>query len=108
MRKDDVVGDRDPLGRKASRASADGAACGSARKIDTATMRAVSPLPPPEEVFIDWLMSLPHGASIERAARRQIALIDQRVSLHPDVQCLRTLLVAVAGATHWQRPVSNL
>lgn len=78
------------------------------RQIDAATMRSISPLPPPEEVFIDWLMSLPHGASIERAARQQIALIDRRTQLHPDVQCLRTLLVAVAGATHWQKPVSNL
>jgi hypothetical protein len=77
-------------------------------QIDAATMRSISPLPPPEEVFIDWLMSLPHGAGIETAARRQIALIDRRSSLHPDVQCLRTLLVVVAGATHWQKPVANL
>jgi hypothetical protein len=61
-----------------------------------------------EEVFIDWLMSLPHGANIETAARRQIALIDRRTPLHPDVQCLRTLLVAVAGPTHWQKAVANL
>ena len=83
---------------------------GSTRELhslDAATLRAISPLPPPEEVFIDWLMSLPHGANIEGAARRQIALIDERGSVHPHVQCLRTLLVAVAGATHWQKPVSN-
>ena len=79
-----------------------------ARKLDAVTLRAISPLPPPEEVFIDWLMSLPHGANIEGAARRQIALIDRRGTMHPHVQCLRTLLVAVAGATHWQKPVSNL
>lgn len=78
------------------------------RAIEFETMRAISPLPPPEEVFIDWLMSLPHGASIEAAAQRQIALIDRRKSLHPDVQCLRTLLVAVAGTAHWRKPVSNL
>lgn len=78
------------------------------RVIEPETMRAISPLPPPEEVFIDWLMSLPHGESIEAAAQRQIALIDRRTSLHPDVQCLRTLLVAVAGTAYWRKPVSNL
>lgn len=55
-----------------------------------------------------WLMSVPHGADLEEAARQQIALIDRRAPLHPDVRSLRTLLVAVAGTAAWQRPVSNL
>lgn len=67
-------------------------------RVKAATMASVSPLPPPEEVFIDWLMSVPHGADIEEAACRQIALIDRQESLHPDVHHLRTLLLAVAGS----------
>ena len=73
-----------------------------------ATMAAISPLPPPEEVFADWLLSVPHGADLRHAARRQIALIDRRRSLHPDVQVLRVLLAAVAGTGVWTPPVSNL
>lgn len=79
-----------------------------ARCVDASTMASVSPLPPPEEVFFDWLMALPHDACIETAARRQIALIDRHDLPHADVQRLRLLLVAVAGAACWSRPVSNL
>lgn len=57
----------------------------------------ISPLPPPEEVFVDWLMSVPPHACLEDEARRQVELIDSRPTLHPDVRCLRALLVAVAG-----------
>jgi len=67
------------------------------RPLDPRTMAAISPLPPPEEVFVDWLMSVPHGADLATAARRQIELIDRRMPLHPHVQCLRMLLVAVEG-----------
>ena len=48
------------------------------RSLDAATMRVISPPPPPEEVFIDWLMSVPHDADLEAAARCKIALIDRR------------------------------
>ncbi|MBN9066880.1 MAG: hypothetical protein J0H60_10555 [Rhizobiales bacterium] len=78
------------------------------RRIDRETMARISPLPPPEEVFADWLLSLPHDADIEAAAKRQIELIDRRVAFHPDVQCLRMLLVAVAGDGYWHSPVRNL
>lgn len=57
----------------------------------------VSPLPPPEEVFADWLLSVPHGADLAAAARRQVELIDDRGRSNPDIACLRMLLVAVAG-----------
>jgi len=77
------------------------------RPLDHKAMRAVSPLPPPQEVFLDWLMSVPHGADLAAAARRQIALIDRRMPFHPDVQCLRMLLVAIAG-DGGQRPLRNL
>ncbi|MEO5325199.1 hypothetical protein PV773_17940 [Mesorhizobium sp. CC13] len=77
------------------------------KKLDGKTMAAISPLPPPEEVFIDWLMSVPPGTSIEAAARWQIAVIDSRGLLHQDVQVLRTLLAAVAGRGHWVRPPFN-
>lgn len=79
-----------------------------ARRITAATMAAVSPLPPPEEVFMDWLLSVPHGADLQRAACSQIALIDRRCSFHPDVQALRVLLAAIAGGGVWAAPVSNL
>lgn len=78
------------------------------RRIDRETMARISPLPPPEEVFADWLLSLPHDTDIEAAAKRQIELIDRGVAFHPDVQCLRMLLVAVAGEGVWQRPSRNL
>jgi hypothetical protein len=76
--------------------------------INQRILASISPLPPPEEVFADWLLSVPHGASLEVAARKQIALIDRRKSLHPDVLHLRTLLVAVAGDCSWRKPTANL
>lgn len=79
----------------------------TARDPDAAPTRArlphprgtsrVSPLPPPDEVFADWLLSVPHGEDLAAAARRQVELIDDRGQSHPDVACLRMLLVAVAG-----------
>ena len=69
------------------------------RPLTRETLRTISPLPPPEEVFADWLMALPQGACIEAAARREIARIDGSNLFHPDLQCLRMLLVAVAGST---------
>lgn len=72
-------------------------------------MAAISPLPPPEEIFIDWLMSVPADDCLEAAARYQIEIIDRSpVLLHPDVRHLRTLLVAVAGEAEWPMPISNL
>jgi hypothetical protein len=71
-------------------------------------MARISPLPPPDEVFADWLVSVPHGSDIETAAKRQIAIIDGRASLHPDVACLRALLVAVAGGGGWPGPLPNV
>jgi len=78
------------------------------RRTSAATLRAVSPLPPPEEVFADWLLSVPHDADLEAAARGEIALIDGCGTLHPDVQRLRTLLAVVAGASAWPTRVRNL
>lgn len=78
------------------------------RWIDHKVMATISPLPPPEEVFIDWLMSVPHDADLEEAARRKIAVIDRCGPLHPDVFKLRTLLAVVAGTSAWPKPVSNL
>ena len=66
------------------------------RPLRASEMARVSPLPPPDEVFADWLLSVPHGADIAAAARRQVELIDARATAHPDVACLRLLLVAVA------------
>lgn len=83
-------------------------AAGRRRQADPETIAVVSPLPPPEEVFIDWLLSVPYGAKLETAARRQVALIDRHAPLHPDVLILRTLLAAVAGSGGWSKQVSNL
>lgn len=77
------------------------------RRIDRKAMAAISPLPPPDEVFVDWLLSVPANDCLEAAARYQIEIIDRSaVLLHPDVRHLRTLLVAVAG--DWTNPTSNL
>lgn len=78
------------------------------RKIGPRTMAKISPLPPPEEVFADWLMALPHDACLQTAARGEIARIDRSNLLHPDLQCLRLLFVAIAGSAPWQRPAPNL
>ena len=70
---------------------------GRSRPLRADGAARVSPLPPPDEVFADWLLSVPHGADIATAARRQVELIDGWGRSHPDVACLRMLLVAVAG-----------
>jgi hypothetical protein len=68
------------------------------RPLRESEMARVSPLPPPDEVFADWLLSVPPGADIKAEARRQVEIIDARASAHPDIACLRLLLVAVAEA----------
>lgn len=86
----------------------DDAVIAARRPLGPTTLARISPLPPPEEVFFDWLASVPHGACVEEAARRAIALIDRRNLSHPDVLRLRLLLAAVAGDCGWQRPMNNL
>lgn len=79
------------------------------RRLDRRASAAVSPLPPPEEIFIDWLMSVPADGCLEAAARDQIEIIDRsRVFLDADVRRLRTLLVAVAGDCDWNKSIPNL
>jgi len=78
------------------------------RPLARREIAALSPLPPPEEVFIDWLMSVPHDADLEVAAQRKIEVIDRRGTLHPDVLRLRTLLAVVAGTSAWPKQVHNL
>lgn len=67
------------------------------RRLAGRDLSRISPLPPPDVVFADWLQSVPHGADIAAAARRQVDLIDERGLTHPDLACLRMLLVAVVG-----------
>jgi hypothetical protein len=55
-----------------------------------------APLPEPEDVFMEWLVSLPRGADLEAAALRQIGLIDRRAPLGPQGLRLRALFAAVA------------
>ncbi|MET3792290.1 hypothetical protein [Aquamicrobium terrae] len=86
----------------------DDAAVALPRPLDRQAAAKISPLPPPEEVFVDWLMSVPPDACLEDEARRQIELIDSRPTLHPDVRCLRALLVAVAGKGSWPKPAASL
>ncbi len=47
------------------------------RALGREDMARVSPLPAPEEVFADWLLSVPHDDCMEAAARFQIELIDR-------------------------------
>ncbi|MGB3502229.1 MAG: hypothetical protein WBA44_11435 [Mesorhizobium sp.] len=84
-------------------------ASGRRRRIDRRAMARISPLPPPEEVFSDWLVSVPKEDSLEAAARYQIELIDRSAAAsHPDVQHLRMLFVAFCGDSAWKGPISNL
>lgn len=76
--------------------------------ISSEILKRISPLPPPEEVFFDWLMAVPHNADLEQAARLEINRIDRRNLSHPGVQRLRMLLTAVAGNTSWPKPITNL
>lgn len=69
------------------------------KQPDAGTGAAVSPLPPPKHVFIDWSLSVPNQADLEEGARRKIAVIDRCGALHPDVFKLRTLLASVAGVS---------
>jgi hypothetical protein len=79
------------------------------RSLGREDMARVTPLPPPEEVFADWLLSVPHEDCMEAAARFQIELIDRSpAASHPDVRHLRLLLVAVAGDGVWQANDQNL
>ena len=66
------------------------------RRVARTDAAGISPLPSPEDVFVEWLLSLPHDADIEDAARRQVELIDRCAVVHADILCLRLLLVAVA------------
>lgn len=77
--------------------------------VTPAVMAAISPLPPPEEIFADWLLSVPSEDCLEAAARWQVEIIDRSpAARHPDVCKLRSLLLAVAGDFDWARPISNL
>lgn len=78
------------------------------RPLGAQALARISPLPPPEEVFFDWLLSVPHDASLEDAASREIERIDRRNLNHPDVRHLRMLLAAIAGAASWRKPIANL
>jgi hypothetical protein len=79
------------------------------RSLGHEDMARVSPLPPPEEVFADWLLSVPCDDCMEAAARFQIELIDRSAAAsHPDVRCLRLMLVAIAGDGVWQADDRNL
>ena len=89
---------RRPQGSKARR-----------RSLGRKDMAGISPLPPSEEVFADWLLSVPHDDCMEAAARFQIELIDRSpASSHPDVRHLRLLLVVIAGDGTWQVHDRNL
>ncbi len=57
----------------------------------------ISPLPPPEAVFLDWLMTVSTDRDIEAAARVEIDRIDRRGIAHPDLDKLRGLFLAFVG-----------
>ncbi|OWJ64574.1 hypothetical protein [Inquilinus limosus] len=63
-----------------------------------AVAEPVPPLPPPEQVFLDWLMWLPAGADIEAAARREIARLDRRMPLAGGARRLRALFQTLVAA----------
>jgi hypothetical protein len=75
-----------------------GSAIASDCRRSPVTAESVSSLPPPEQVFLDWLMWLPIEADVQAAARREIARLDRRMPLAPDADRLRTLFLAVLGS----------
>jgi hypothetical protein len=80
-------------------------------KPDTAIVLPVAaarPLPSPEQAFAEWLLWVPPGADLRAVARAQVAAIDRRGSRHPNVQYLRTLLLAVAGGCTRRQTSTNL
>jgi hypothetical protein len=84
-----------------------GRSIASASRPGPRIAEAVSPsLPPPEQVFLDWLMWLPADADIEAAARREIARLDRRMPLAAEAEHLRMLFQAVLG--DGPRPSSTL
>lgn len=66
------------------------------------------PFPAAEQVLIDWMLSVPRGVNLEAAARQQIALIDKRALMHPELQYLRTLFVGIAGECNWRGTFTHL
>lgn len=52
----------------------------------------------PEDVFFVWLLRLPDGADIARAAREEIARLDRAAPLPPGAVRLRELMVAASKA----------
>lgn len=75
---------------------------------DRRTAATVSPLPPPEEVFADWLMAVPHDADIAHAALLQVDLIDGSGIMHPDLDCLRLLMLSLAREVTPKRRIGGL
>ena len=51
----------------------------------------------PEDVFMAWLIGLPRGTDVPRAARAEIARIDRAASSHVGVLRLRDLFAQAAG-----------
>jgi hypothetical protein len=68
---------------------------GIGRSVGSAASAPFTTLPSPEEVFFNWLVSLPNGVCVKDAARQQIALIERRSLRHSDARRLRTLFVSV-------------
>jgi hypothetical protein len=62
---------------------------------EPAIAEPVPPLPPPEQVFLDWLLWLPADADIEAAARREIARLERRMPLADGTRRLRALFLAL-------------
>lgn len=69
-----------------------------------ATASTASPLPPPEEIFADWLVWLPADADLEAAARIEIERLIRRSPLGADARCLLTLFQAVANPAPASKP----
>src|SRR3546814_4660586 len=64
----------------------------------TSAPRPRNDMPRPEDVFLAWLCSLPEGADIAAAARREVARIERRAPLRPELQRLRDLFLEIGRA----------
>ena len=52
----------------------------------------------PEDVFLAWLLTLPSGADVAQAARREIARLDRAAPLDAGPERLRQLMMELVEA----------
>lgn len=68
----------------------------------TLSLSSPEAMPRPEDVFLNWIFSLPDGADLPRAARGEIDRIDRSGHPGPDVSKLRGLFEQASLGQSWR------